>query len=168
MTPFASVAMLEKLALLKMAFCKAPVFSNDASATAGDSPLGEIVPFMVSGRGVTCITTERFLTSQTSSNNMLGTRGNAHVQTGYSTCVPGLIHHKDCRILAAFLMGGKHCAGADSSFAPFVGSPDDLAAGNLKLEYGLYLGLQLLYFLAHKMCRVVVQEYLLAFDRRRI
>src|SRR5450830_249275 len=28
MTPFASVAMLEKLALLKIAFCKAPVLSN--------------------------------------------------------------------------------------------------------------------------------------------
>src|ERR1700723_877326 len=27
-TPLASVAMLEKLALLKIAFCKAPVFSN--------------------------------------------------------------------------------------------------------------------------------------------
>jgi hypothetical protein len=28
MTPFSSVAILEKLALLKMAFCNAPVFSN--------------------------------------------------------------------------------------------------------------------------------------------
>ena len=31
MTPFASVAMLEKLALLKIAFCKAPVFSRASS-----------------------------------------------------------------------------------------------------------------------------------------
>ncbi len=30
MTPFSSVAMLEKLALLKMAFCKAPVLSTAA------------------------------------------------------------------------------------------------------------------------------------------
>src|SRR5471032_845661 len=32
MTPFASVAMLEKLALLKIALCSAPAFSNAASA----------------------------------------------------------------------------------------------------------------------------------------
>src|SRR6202035_1929203 len=31
MTPFASVAMLEKLALLKIAFCKAPAFSSASS-----------------------------------------------------------------------------------------------------------------------------------------
>ena len=31
-TPFASVAMLEKLALLKIAFCSAPVFCSAASA----------------------------------------------------------------------------------------------------------------------------------------
>ena len=32
MTPFASVAMLEKLALLKIAFCRAPAFSSSSSA----------------------------------------------------------------------------------------------------------------------------------------
>src|SRR5450631_273078 len=31
MTPFASVAMLEKLALLKIALCRAPVFSRDSA-----------------------------------------------------------------------------------------------------------------------------------------
>src|SRR5246500_5949818 len=31
-TPFASVAMLEKLALLKIAFCRAPAFSSTSSA----------------------------------------------------------------------------------------------------------------------------------------
>ena len=31
MTPFASVAILEKLALLKIALCRAPVFSNASS-----------------------------------------------------------------------------------------------------------------------------------------
>jgi hypothetical protein len=31
MTPFSSVAMLEKLALLKIAFCSAPVLSRAAS-----------------------------------------------------------------------------------------------------------------------------------------
>src|ERR1035437_1263937 len=31
MTPFSSVAILEKLALLKIALCKAPVFSNASS-----------------------------------------------------------------------------------------------------------------------------------------
>src|SRR5205085_7645088 len=34
MTPFASVAMLEKLALLKIAFCSAPAFSSTSSACA--------------------------------------------------------------------------------------------------------------------------------------
>jgi len=33
MTPFAFVAMLEKLALLKIAFCKAPAFNNASSAS---------------------------------------------------------------------------------------------------------------------------------------
>jgi len=32
MTPFASVAMLEKLALLKIALCSAPAFSSASSA----------------------------------------------------------------------------------------------------------------------------------------
>src|SRR6476620_6697571 len=32
MTPFASVAMLEKLALLKIAFCRAPAFKGTSSA----------------------------------------------------------------------------------------------------------------------------------------
>jgi hypothetical protein len=32
MTPFASVAMLEKLALLKIARCRAPAFSSTSSA----------------------------------------------------------------------------------------------------------------------------------------
>src|SRR6478735_9243538 len=32
MTPFASVAMLEKLALLKIAFCRAPAFKSTSSA----------------------------------------------------------------------------------------------------------------------------------------
>ena len=32
MTPFSSVAMLEKLALLKMAFCRAPALSSASSA----------------------------------------------------------------------------------------------------------------------------------------
>jgi len=32
MTPFASVAMLEKFALLKIAFCSAPAFSSASSA----------------------------------------------------------------------------------------------------------------------------------------
>ena len=32
MTPFASVAMLEKLALLKIALCRAPAFSSASSA----------------------------------------------------------------------------------------------------------------------------------------
>ena len=38
MTPFASVAMLEKLALLKIALCKAPVFEQ--SLLASDLDVG--------------------------------------------------------------------------------------------------------------------------------
>jgi len=34
-TPFASVAMLEKLALLKMALCRAPAFTIDSSVCPG-------------------------------------------------------------------------------------------------------------------------------------
>jgi hypothetical protein len=34
MTPFASVAMLEKLALLKMALCRAPVFRRASACRA--------------------------------------------------------------------------------------------------------------------------------------
>src|ERR1039457_2571734 len=58
MTPFASVAMLEKLALLKIAFCKAPVFSRVSSrrtsvtiSTARGSPSRMVVcifvPFLI-------------------------------------------------------------------------------------------------------------------------
>src|ERR1017187_7206235 len=50
MTPFASVAMLEKLALLKIAFCKAPALSRASSrrtsvtiSTAAESPSGRAV-----------------------------------------------------------------------------------------------------------------------------
>src|SRR6476619_1642390 len=38
MTPFSSVAMLEKLALLKIAFCSAPVFSRAASRPTSVTP----------------------------------------------------------------------------------------------------------------------------------
>jgi hypothetical protein len=34
-TPFSSVAMLEKLALLKIAFCRAPVLRSVSSGSAG-------------------------------------------------------------------------------------------------------------------------------------
>src|ERR1039458_8531320 len=59
MTPFASVAMLEKLALLKIAFCKAPAFSRTSSrrtsvtiSTATGSPsriavCSIFVPFLI-------------------------------------------------------------------------------------------------------------------------
>src|ERR1039457_6845529 len=59
MTPFSSVAILEKLALLKIAFCKAPVFSRASSrrtsatiSTAAGSPSGIgvcsiFVPFLI-------------------------------------------------------------------------------------------------------------------------
>ena len=65
MTPFSSVAILEKLALLKIAFCKAPVFRRaslrrtsattstapEASAMAGSfGPYGHIHPLGASGR----------------------------------------------------------------------------------------------------------------------
>src|SRR5579863_8283607 len=42
MTPFSSVAMLEKLALLKMAFCSAPVLSRAASRPTSVTTSGVI------------------------------------------------------------------------------------------------------------------------------
>src|SRR5215218_755028 len=52
MTPFASVAMLEKLALLKMAFCSAPVLINVSSDCRRSSLLiaGGTHPASVSSR----------------------------------------------------------------------------------------------------------------------
>src|SRR3989337_655037 len=43
MTPFASVAILEKLALLKIAFCKAPVLSNASWRRTSVMP-GSVLP----------------------------------------------------------------------------------------------------------------------------
>src|ERR1700675_517750 len=40
MTPFASVAIIEKLALLKIAFCKAPVFSRASWCGTSVTPFG--------------------------------------------------------------------------------------------------------------------------------
>src|SRR5437016_4118213 len=49
MTPFASVAMLEKLALLKIAFCRAPAFSSTSSACLREltSPVPSETPIRV-------------------------------------------------------------------------------------------------------------------------
>src|SRR6202045_1425764 len=49
MTPFASGAMLEKLALLKIAFCRAPAFSSTSSACLGEltSPAPSETPIRV-------------------------------------------------------------------------------------------------------------------------
>ena len=49
MTPFSSVAMLEKLALLKIAFCKAPALSNASSCALalGNVPHGQDKQFVV-------------------------------------------------------------------------------------------------------------------------
>src|SRR5450755_5090741 len=48
MTPFASVAMLEKLALLKIALCRAPAFSSTSSACLGiASPVLSETPIRV-------------------------------------------------------------------------------------------------------------------------
>ena len=46
MTPFSSVAMLEKLALLKIAFCKAPVLSR--ASWRRTSMLAAVVPAALS------------------------------------------------------------------------------------------------------------------------
>src|SRR5688572_25159376 len=42
MTPFSSVAMLEKLALLRIAFCSAPVLSSAASRRTSEMPDGVV------------------------------------------------------------------------------------------------------------------------------
>ena len=49
MTPFASVAMLEKLALLKIARCRAPAFSSTSSACLREvtSPAPSETPILV-------------------------------------------------------------------------------------------------------------------------
>src|SRR6476620_1945214 len=49
MTPFASVAILEKLALLKIAFCRAPAFSSTSSACLREvtSPAPPVTPIRV-------------------------------------------------------------------------------------------------------------------------
>src|ERR1700733_9801667 len=46
MTPLASVAMLEKLALLKMAFCKAPVLSSVSACRTSVSSSIVSAPFL--------------------------------------------------------------------------------------------------------------------------
>ena len=46
-TPFASVAMLEKLALLKIALCRAPVFSRASWRRTSVTPLGGRLPALV-------------------------------------------------------------------------------------------------------------------------
>src|ERR1035437_1601555 len=50
MTPFSSVAILEKLALLKVAFCRAPVFSRASSRRT--SVITSTAPAASSGRAV--------------------------------------------------------------------------------------------------------------------
>src|SRR5450631_1148256 len=47
MTPFASVAMLEKLALLKIALCRAPFFSRASWRRTSVTPLGGRLPALV-------------------------------------------------------------------------------------------------------------------------
>src|ERR1700675_79280 len=44
MMPFSSVAMIEKLALLKIAFCRAPVFSRASWRRTSVLPLGARLP----------------------------------------------------------------------------------------------------------------------------
>src|ERR1039458_6494465 len=52
MTPFSSVAILEKLALLKIAFCRAPVFSRASSRRT--SVMTSTKPAPSSAKAATC------------------------------------------------------------------------------------------------------------------
>src|SRR5580704_1324547 len=47
MMPFSSVAIIEKLALLKIAFCRAPVFSRASCRRTSVMPLGGPLPALI-------------------------------------------------------------------------------------------------------------------------
>src|ERR1700676_2108939 len=74
MTPFASVAILEKLALLRIAFCKAPVFSKACWRRTSVRPsAAPVVELRLAGFGILLGMVER-LKSLSARGQLLGRR----------------------------------------------------------------------------------------------